>query len=500
MAVRTGKQFLEGLRDGREIWLEGKRVEDVTTHPKLLRMAHTLAAIYDLQHDPELHEQMTFKSPTSGEPVALSYIVPETQEDLLRRRRALEIVANVSNGVLGRTPDYVNIQVTALRQKAHLYGQKEKRFADNIRAYHEYIRENDVCVTHTFGHPQVNRSVPIAELPDPYIAVGIVDTTSEGVIVRGAKLLATLAPFADEIFAPFYRPLRPDAEEDQKYCIGFAIPVNTPGLKFICRESYDMGQSLYDYPLSGQYEEMDALAVFEDVLVPWERVFVYRDIELGNYTFANTPMYRQYMQQVAVKNIAKVEFILGVTHAIAEGIGITQFSHVQEKISEIIDTIETQRAFMRAAEADAENIGGEGIWPANEPWVAMRHWWPGAYDRVVWILRQLAAGGLMLTPTEEDVNGPIAETIGKYYQSASMNAQERIRLFRLAWDLIGTQFGSRQSLYEQFFNGDVVQLRQRHFNTYDYTRAKERVRSFMERVENEQGEAKAQGESNAAGG
>ena len=173
------------------------------------------------------------------------------------------------------------------------------------RAYHAYLRENDLCLTHTFGHPQVNRAVPVGELPDPHVALGVVDTTGDGVIVRGAKLLATLAPFSNEILAPVYRPLRPDVPGDRKYCIGFAILANAPGLKFICRESYDLGASLYDYPLSGQYDEMDALAVFDDVLVPWDRVFAFDDVELANQNLQRAPMWRQYMQQVAVKNIAK---------------------------------------------------------------------------------------------------------------------------------------------------------------------------------------------------
>ena len=483
MAVRTGAQFLEGLRDGREIWLEGERVEDVTAHPKLERMAQTLASVYDLQHDPELHEQMTFKSPSSGEPVALSYIIPETQDDLMRRRKALEIVAHASYGMLGRAPDYVNIQVTAARQMAKVYGENDGRFSDNIIAYHEYIRENDVCLTHTFGHPQVNRALAVTELSDPYIALGVVDTTSEGLIVSGSKLLATLAPFSDEIFAPIYRPLPPNDPNSEKYAIGFALPVATPGLKFICRESYDLGRSLYDYPLSGQFDEMDALAVFDHVLIPWDRVFAHGDVELGNRNLGRVALWRQYMQQVAVKNIAKLEFVLGITHGIAEAIGITQYGHVQEKISEIIDTLETVRAYMRAAEADAEHIeGGVGIWPGAEPWIAMRHWWPDAYTRIMWIIGQLAAGGLMLTPTEQDVEGPISDSIAKFYQGAAINGPERVRLFRLAWDLVGTQFGSRQALYERFFNGDVTQLRMRHFQTYDYTRADQSVKSFFENL------------------
>ena len=141
---------------------------------------------------------------------------------------------------------------------------------------------------------------------------------------------------------------------------------------------------------------------------------------------------------------------------------------------------------MRAAEADAgpyqtQNDKGEGIWPAPEPWIAMRNWYPDAYVRIIWIVEQLAAGGLMITPSQEDVQGPMAETIGKFYQAATMDASQRVALFRLAWDLVGTQFGSRQALYERFFNGDVVRLRQRRYANYDYTRAENAVNSFLER-------------------
>lgn len=486
MAVRTGEQFLSGLRDGREVWLEGERVADVTLHPKLTRMAHTLAGIYDLQHSPEFRDRMTFTSPTSGEPVALSYLVPESHDDLLRRRIALEIVAESCHGMLGRTPDYVNIQLTASRQLSALFGERDQRYAENLRAYHEYVRENDLCLTHAFGHPQVNRSAGLSELPDPYIAVGVVDTCAEGVVVRGAKNLATLAPFSDEIFAPLYRPLRADVEEDRKYCIGFAVPSDIKGLKFICRPSHDFGQSLGDYPLSGQFDEMDSLAVFDDVLVPWERVFLFDDVELGNRTVTEVTLWRHYMQQVAVKNNAKLEFILGIVHGMTEGIGIGVYGHVQEKTAEIIDTIETVRAYMRAAEADAGRLeGAEGIWPAPEPWIAMRHWYPDAYARVVAIVQQMAASGLMLTPSEADVSGPLAADIAKYYQGTNMAAPERVRLFRLAWDLIGTQFGSRQTLYERYFDGDVVQLRQRRYASYDFSRAEESVRTFMANVSGE---------------
>jgi 4-hydroxyphenylacetate 3-monooxygenase len=215
-------------------------------------------------------------------------------------------------------------------------------------------------------------------------------------------------------------------------------------------------------------------------------VFIYDDVELANMTVQKVTLWRQYMQQVAVKNVAKLEFILGIVHGITESIGIGGYAHVQEKNAEVIDTLETVRAYMRAAEADAAPYEGEGLWPAAEPWIAMRNWYPDAYARVAAIVEQLAAGGLMLTPTEEDIAGPMAGDIGKYYQGTNIDAKNRIRLFRLAWDLIGTQFGSRQTLYERFFNGDVVQLRQRRFATYDYSRADASLELFMQELENGQ--------------
>jgi 4-hydroxyphenylacetate 3-monooxygenase len=483
MGIRTGQQFLDGLKDSREIWLEGNRVEDVTTDPKLGRMAKTLADLFDLQHDPALHDEMTFKSPATGDPVPLSFIIPKNQDDLMKRRRALEITAEAHHGILGRTPDYVNIQVTATRQMAELHGRTDKRFANNLIAYHEYIRENDLSLTHCFGHPQVNRGVAVGEQPDPYIPVGVVDTTSEGIIVRGAKLLATLAPFSDEIFVPPYRPLR--GKEEEKYALGFSIPTATKGLSFICRESWDTGRSTYDQPLSSRFDEMDALAVFDDVLVPWDRVFCYGDVELHNHIVELGIMWRQYMQHVAVKNIAKMEFALGMTHAMVETIGIGVHSHVQEKVAEIIDTTETVRSYLRAMEADAGPWMGEGIWLSPQPAIAMRHWAPDAYQRVTDIMQQLAAGGLMLTPTEADMESAMRPVIDKYFQGAKANAYDRVRLFRLVWDFIGTQFGSRQILYERYFNGDVVRLRQGRFQTYDYSKADESLAKFWSETDHQ---------------
>lgn len=480
MAIRTGKQFLQGLKDDREIYLEGGRVADVTTHPHFARMAETLAKVYDLQHDGRYTGDMVFPSPSSGEAVALSYIIPQDQTDLARRHRALEIVADEVHGMLGRTPDYVNVQVTAARQMAALFGSNDSRLGENLIKYHEYVREKDLCLTHAFGHPQVNRGAALTGLADPYVATGVVEETAAGLIVRGAKLLATLGPFADELFCPPYRPARPD---ENIFCLGFAIPVATPGLKMICRPSFDSGKSLYDAPLGGQYDEMDALVVFDDVLIPWDRVFSYKDVELHNKLVAEVPMWRQYMQQVMLRTVAKLEFIVGIGKELTESIGIGGFAHIQEKMAELIDTAETVRAYLRAAEADAGPGPGEGIWLAPEPCIALRHNWPEMYARVAAILQQMAAGGLMLTPTEADMMGESKPFTDRYFQGANIPAYEKVRLFRIVWDLIGTEFGSRSTLYERYFNGDVVRLRQLRYASYDYTKALGSLNSFIENLE-----------------
>jgi 4-hydroxyphenylacetate 3-monooxygenase len=465
MAIRTGKQFLEGLRDGREIYLEGERVTDVTTHPHVARMAQTLAKVYDLQHDPKYADEMTFTSPSSGELVALSYMIPQDHADLARRRRALEIVADEVHGMLGRTPDYVNVQVTAARQMAAAFGENDPRLGENLIKYHEYIRENDLCLTHAFGHPQVNRGVALTKQPDPYVV---------------QSYWQPLLHSPTSCSVPPYLPARPD---ENIFCLGFSIPVATPGLKMICRPSFDSGKPLYDAPLSGQYDELDALVVFDDVLVPWDRVFSYDDVDLHNKLVMEVAMWRQYMQQVMVRCVSKLEFIVGIGKELTEAIGIGGFPHIQEKMAELIDTTETIRAFLRAAEADATTGPGEGIWLAPEPCIAMRHSWPEMYARVAAILQQMAAGGLMLTPTEADMTGEIKPFTDKYFQGAKIPAYNKVRRFRIVWDLIGTEFASRSTLYERYFNGDVVRLRQLRFAQYDYTKASGSFNAFIADLE-----------------
>jgi 4-hydroxyphenylacetate 3-monooxygenase len=484
MGARTGAQFLDGLRARPpEIWIGGERVRDPLAHPAFRNVVRSVAALYDMQHDPALRDEMTYVSPSSGARVGLSFLVPRTHDDLVRVRRMMKRWADYSGGMMGRSPDYLNRALAAYAAAADYMAANDPRFGEHVRRYYELVREGDLCLTHTLINPQVNRAVGPARQADPYLAAGVVRETDAGIVVRGARMLATL-PLADEILVFPSTVLRGGAE-DAPYAFAFAIPTATPGLRFICRESFDYGRDARDHPLASRFEEMDAVVVFDDVLVPWERVFLLRDVERCNRAFAETRAVVHMAHQVVVKNVAKTEFLLGLVCLMVDAIAIEGFQHVQEKVAEVIQTLEAMRAFLRAAEADAALDRWGMMTPAWPPLDAARNLFPRAYPRMVEIVHQIGASGLMAIPTSADLDGPLAPVIERYYQAARADARSRIRLFRLAWDVALSAFGGRQALYERFFFGDPVRMAGAMFANYERTPYMERVRAFLARVEDE---------------
>lgn len=458
MPARTGSEFLYQLRQNQgEVWIDGERVTDVTTHPATRHAARSLAHLYDMQHEPALRETMTYISPTSGERVGMSFLEPKTAEDLRRRSAMSETWARYSGGMMGRTPDYMNSSFMALSGASEYFSANRPQFAENVRRYYEYIREHDLCLTHTLINPQANRSVGASQQADPFLAAGVVRETDAGLIIRGCRMLATLAPFSEEL-AVFPSTVLKEQSNTSRYAYAFSIPSNTSGIKFICREPFDIGRSHYDHPLGSRFEELDAIVVFDDVLVPWERVFLYGDNELCNNVFGQTSAVVHMMHQVAAKNVVKTELLLGIASSIVESIQIGQFQHVQEKLAEIITNLETMKALLRASEADGALNEYGVMTPARAPLDVVRLLYPKIYPRMIEIIQLLGASGLMAIPTEADLKGPLANDISRYLKSAKHEAAERIQLFRLAWDVTGSAFGARQVLYERFFFGDPVRI------------------------------------------
>ncbi len=458
-----------------ELWHRGRKVEDITTEEGIRNGVRSLAARYDLQHSEP--ERLLFESPETGDPVGMSFMIPETRENLTRVGDSMHRIAEFSLGMAGRDPSYLNRAMSAYSAGADWLDSAHEGGGANARAFHREMRERDLALTHTLINPQINRAVSAAKQADPFLAARVKEETDAGLVIKGARMLATL-PISDAIMV-FPSTLLKNPEEDAPYSFAFCLPNATPGLKFICRESVDYGRNHFDHPLGSRFEEMDALVVFDDVFVPWENVFLYRDVKACNEAYAATSAVVHMSHQVICKNIAKTEFLLGLVSLMIDAVGIEIFQHVQEKVAEIWVNLETMKAFRRAAEADAALNDHGMMTPAFDPLDAARNLYPRLYPRMIEIVRLLGASGLVAMPTEADLNGPLSEEIERFYQSARLEARERIPLYRLAWDTALSAFAARQVQYETYFFGDPVRMAGAIFHSKDRTPYMERVHEFL---------------------
>ncbi|HVY64886.1 MAG TPA: 4-hydroxyphenylacetate 3-monooxygenase, oxygenase component [Gammaproteobacteria bacterium] len=453
--ARRGADVLARLKERPPaLWYAGEPVANVTTHPAFRGGVATLAELYDLQW--EQAQNCLFESPSSGLEVGRAFLLPRTRAELEGVTAAMRVWAQHTHGMMGRVPDYLSRAMSGFAAGAAFLGAAEPRFGTNALRLHAELREHDLCLTHSLLTPQINRAVGPSQQADPFLAARVRSENDAGIVLRGARMLATL-PMADAIMV-FPSTLLKNTPEDAPYAFGVIIPTDAPGLRFLCRESVDCGRPPPDHPLGSRFEEMDAVVVFDDVHVPWENVLLYRDVERCNSAYARTGAAAGMAHQVVVKNVAKAEFVLGLAHLLVDSIGVEGFQHVQEKLAEIWVTLETMRAFLRAAEADAAPDEFGVVRPAWNPLDAARNLFPRLYPRLVEILQQIGASGLVAMPTAADIDGPLAADIRRYYQAARADALERIPLFRLAWDTALSAFAGRQVLYERFFFGDPVRM------------------------------------------
>ncbi len=482
MPARTGQQYVEAINEKAiTVEIHGERTTGkVGEIPAFRNVIRSYAALYDMQHDPELRDVMTYESPTTGDRVGTSFLQPQTTDDLVRRRRMMSVWAEWSNGMLGRTGDYLNAAIMAMAGAADWFAEVDPKFGENIRAYYEHVREHDLLLTHTLIMPQANRSKTVSQQADPFLAARIVDERDDGVVLRGARMLATIGPIADELVV-FPSTVVRGGADDAPYMYALAVPCDTPGLRFLCRESFDYGRSHFDHPLGSRFEEIDAVVVFDDVVVPYERCFVLRDPERCNGIYTETSAAAHMTHQVVTRTTAKTEYMLGLVSLLSESIGIDGFQHVQEKIAEVIIALEIVKALLRAAEADGEPNRFGVCTPAWPPLNACRNWYPKMSQRFPEILRTLGASGLMALPTEADVTGPGREDVEHFLQGAAIDGPERVQLFRLAWDTCLSAFAGRQTLYEYFFFGDPVRMAGALVASYDREPYRQRVRELMAR-------------------
>jgi 4-hydroxyphenylacetate 3-monooxygenase oxygenase component len=476
MAVRTGADYVRALRDGREVWHAGRRIEDVTAHSGFTGTIKTLADLYDKQHTPEYREVMTLVH--EGERLSCSYLAPKNAEQLAQKRRNIEFWAQQTFGQMGRYPDFCAQLVVGLFDWAHVIEKYDKRWADNARNYYLHCRRNDLCLTHALTDQYYDRSKRASEQQDPDLILHIVGETNAGPVVRGLRTLATLAPISDEVLV---YPNRPRDSDEADYAIAFAVPMNTRGLKIICRDLYAEHADPERHPLTTRFDEVDAALIFDDVVVPWERVFVYKNPQLlAGIMYIHT--WAQYSTMLRL--ITKLEGFLGIAQLLTQYGGRNKSAAAQIQLSSLMQDIEILRSCIQVAEAKGYSSPG-GTW-APLLSAAYRVHSIEASDRAERTMEGLLTSTLMLSAGASDLtDAQIGPLIERYFRGGAPSTQTHLRLMAIAADMVMSPFGKRSQLYERLQSGEVDRMRQRLYAQYQDPAPAKRMLQFIERMDDD---------------
>ena len=470
--LRTGNDYLADLsRSERTIFIDGERISDATKHPAFRAAARTIARLFDFAAAPENRETMTFLSPDSAKPVWRCYQIPKTHADLKAKRIAAEKWAELTFGLMGRTPDHVSNFFCGFAAKPQVFASSGKQFADNVVNFHKFLRENHLYVAYAIVPPQIDRSKPAHQQADPTLYAGAVKETDSGIIVRGGQQLASGGVFADYLHVSCIQPLQPG---DENYAISVAIPLDVPGVKLYPRRAYPLqATSAEEYPLTSRFDETDCFIVLDDVFVPWERVFVYRDIELCREQWWKTPAHLYGNIQAQARYGVKLRFLLGLAKRMNEAIGTDASPPHRIAMGELAAYASIVEGMLQAQETMATFDEDGVLWPSKPALYAVMALQSQINPHMLDIVRELTSAAMITVPSSvRDFDNPeAAKDIARYYQSAALPARERIQLMRLAWDFIGTEFANRQHQYEKFYGGAASVVKMHMFRCYDFERA-----------------------------
>jgi aromatic ring hydroxylase len=454
----TGDEFLESLNDGREVYIYGERVEDVTRHPAFRNTARMIARLYDGLHDPEHHDTLTVPTDTGNGSFTHAYFqAPNSLEGSIAGRDAIAAWARMTYGWAGRAPDYKAAFLATLGANAEFYSP----YQENARRWYQFAQERVPFVNHAIIHPPIDRNRPPNEVSD--VCVHITGETDAGVIVSGAKVVATGSALTNYTFVAHHGliPLN-----DPEYAVVFMIPSNTPGAKFICRTSYEMTATVmgspFDYPLSSRLDENDAIFVLDEVLVPWENIFVLRDVETANNFFPRTGFLPRAMLHGCTRLSVKLDFLAGLMLKATEAAGTRDFRGVQANVGEIIVWRNTFWGLSNAMARDPMPWIDDYVLPNASPAAAYQVLASFAYSRVKYIMEETAASGLIyLNSHARDFQNPeIRPYLDRYLRGSNgYDAEDRVKLMKLMWDAIGSEFGGRHELYEINYSGSTEEIR-----------------------------------------
>jgi 4-hydroxyphenylacetate 3-monooxygenase len=475
--VKTGADHLKSLQDGRAVFIDGRKVDDVTTDPAFRNAVRAAAHLYDFQARPENLELMTFMPPGGAGRVSRCWEKPRSYDELVRRRRALVAWSETNFGFMGRSPDHVASTLLGQVMGIEVFRRHGEQRAKALLDYFDYASRNDLFLTYVLINPQADRGKDWGQ-QDPFLVAQAVDEDRQGITVRGAKMLGTSAVMANEVLVASLQPLKPGEE---KLALSFALPLNAKGLKILSRKSYEAAAvSRFDNPLSSQFDENDALLYFDDVKVPWERVFVYGDTDMCRAQFHDTLSHTFQNYQAQIRLTVKVRFLLGVARRLADTIGTTAMPPIRETLGKLAAQAAMVEGMVAGMEAAGHMEGGYYM-PNKHMMYAAQVLTQELYPRLIDTIRGLAGGALIMLPSSRrDAENPdLARIIGLTQRSPISNATDRVDFLKLAWDAIGSEFGSRHTQYEMFYAGAPYVTCAHSFRTYDWSAADALVDSML---------------------
>jgi 4-hydroxyphenylacetate 3-monooxygenase len=471
VALRTSAEFLRSLDDGRQIFLDGERVKSVVEHPALREAARSIAKLFDIAAAPELRERMTYPSPKTGGPVWRAWQIPRSHADLKARRLFAETWAEATFGLMGRTPDHVAGFFAGFAAAPHVFAAGGQNFADNVVRFYEHARDHHLYVSYAIVPPQIDRAKPAHQQRDPTLHAGVVKERDDGIVISGAQQLATAGLYSDWLHLACIHPLQPG---DENYANALAVPVNAPGLKLYPRRAFAAAAAnSFDYPLSSPFDETDCFCVFDNVFVPWEHVFIYRNVALSRDQWWRTPAHLYGNHQAQCRYATKLRFMIGLAKRMNEMTGNDAHPAVNIEMGELAALVTVVDSMLQAHEVTGTLDGNGVLWPSRTTLYAVMAMQSEINGRMLETIRELAGAAMITLPSSaRDFDNPqMAADIARYMQSASADARTRVAILRMAWDFIGTEFGSRHAQYEKFYGGASFTVKQNLNRAYDYARA-----------------------------
>ncbi|HLH90048.1 MAG TPA: 4-hydroxyphenylacetate 3-hydroxylase N-terminal domain-containing protein [Xanthobacteraceae bacterium] len=475
--LRSGKEHLESLRDGRVVYVGGERIHDVTRHPAFRGAAETVAAIYDMKADPANREAMSYEE--EGGRHSIYFLRPQTRDDLQRRMEGHRRIAELTHGMFGRSPDHVASFVTGMALKPDVL-VAPCGHPDNLLAYYKYARDNDVYTVYAVVPPQAARNPEFYQRQNiPMPSLRVVAEDDRGVTIAGMKMLATGALYANDIWIGNVIPLAPDQKKEAITCV---IACNAPGLSLWSRKPMAMdARSEFDAPLAWRYDESDSMLLCDNVHVPWERVLVHDDALLSRDIYVKSPSHSFGNHQSNVRYWSKMRLLLGLCAKVANATGADQVPAVRETLGKMAAVEATIGGLVHG------QINAFEAWPA--PYVSFNRrimyagleWCTQNYSSFIDELRTLCGGSVFQMPADVSVmrDPVLAKEFMTYWQTPQNDALARMKLFKLAWDMTGSEFAGRHLQYEKFYAGASFIIRNHSFRETDWAEFNKVVDDLM---------------------